>query len=519
VVDALRVSPGFETPALLCARCGLPSTYPAARYDAAGVCHLCRAFDSYRERVQLYFRTMRDLEIHLTDARRRRRGEYDCLMLLSGGKDSTYALARVVEMGASVMTFTLDNGYISEQAKANILRVTDQLGVPHVFGTTPAMNAIFVDSLKRHSNVCNGCFKTLYTLGARLAREVGIPLVMTGLSRGQFFETRLSEELFLDEAPRIDRIDDIVLEARKAYHRVPDAVAELLDTRDFRDDDLFENVEFIDFYRYCDVSLDDMLAYLAERVPWIRPSDTGRSTNCLINQVGIFVHLRERGFHNYALPFSWDVRMGHKARAAALAELNDDIDPDEVRRILAEIGADTRVGGGDAEENTELVGYYVGGATEPIALRAHLAERLPPSMVPRRLVQIERIPLTANGKVDRAGLPRPDARRPVLPTAFVASRSQVEERVAGIWCEVLGLERVGVKDAFLDLGGNSLLAIQIISRVNHHFQVDLPLRSAFEASTVAVLARLVEDAVLAQIGDMTEEEAERLAGGAREPAR
>jgi acyl carrier protein len=391
-----------------------------------------------------------------------------------------------------------------------------QLGVPHVFGTTDAMNAIFVDSLERHANVCNGSFKTLYTLGARLARSEGIPLVMTGLSRGQFFETRLTEELFLCDVSAVDRIDAIVLEARKAYHRMPDAVAELLDTRDFADDALFDDVEFVDFYRYCDVTLDEMLAWLERNLPWIRPSDTGRSTNCRINQVGIFVHQQERGFHNYALPYSWDVRMGHKERDAALAELDDEIDVDEVHRILDDIGyegpaASALKHGAEAE----LVGYWVGDAVDDAALRAHVAERLPRSMVPRRFVRIDEVPLTPNGKVNRSALPRPDARRVSLPIAFQGPRSPLEERVAAVWCEVLDVDRVGVDDAFIDLGGNSLLAIQIISRLNHAFDVDLPLRSAFEASTVGALARLVEHALRAQIEAMSEDDAVRLAGKPR----
>ncbi|MGH7506105.1 MAG: amino acid adenylation domain-containing protein [Longimicrobiales bacterium] len=514
VVDAIRIAPSTDRGARFCTRCGLPSNYPGARYDADDVCNLCRSFDGYRDKVRGYFRTMADLREEIAAARRRRQGDHDCLMLLSGGKDSTYALCRLVDMGARVMAFTLDNGYLSEGAKANIRRVTDQLGVPHVFGTTPAMNAIFVDSLKRHSNVCNGCFKTLYTLGARFAREKGIPLVVTGLSRGQFFETRLTEELFVDETIDADRIDRIVLEARKAYHRSDDAVAELLRTDDFRQDAIFEEVGFLDFYRYCDVELDEMLAYLGQHVPWIRPADTGRSTNCLINQAGIFVHLRERGFHNYAFPYSWDVRVGHKDRDAALAELRDEIDPYEVRRILTEIGYTAPVASPAGDAEVRLVGYYV--AADPLppeSLRAHLARILPEPMIPQHFVRVERIPLTASGKVDRRALPDPDATRPLLPTVYLAPRTPLEERVERIWADVLRLERVGVEDGFLDLGGNSLLAIQVIARVNQAFDVDLPLRSAFEASTVAALARLVEDALLAEVAAMTDEEAERLAVG------
>ena len=141
------------------------------------------------------------------------------MMLLSGGKDSTYALAQLVHMGYRVFAFTLDNGYISEGAKENIRRVVQALEVEHVFGTTPAMNEIFVDSLERHCNVCNGCFKTIYTLSMQMAYDMGIPTIVTGLSRGQFFETRLSEEWFtqLFGQPEFnpDTIDETVLEARK----------------------------------------------------------------------------------------------------------------------------------------------------------------------------------------------------------------------------------------------------------------------------------------------------------------
>ncbi len=203
-----------------CTRCGLPSNYPEVRFDGEGVCSVCRSYDLYAERASQYFRNLDDLRVIFEQNRREKQSEYDCIMLLSGGKDSTYALCRLVDMGVKVLAYTLDNGYISEEAKANIRRVTETLGVECIFGTTPVMNAIFVDSLKRYSNVCNGCFKTLYTLSLQLAREKGISIIVTGLSRGQFFETRLTEELFWNESVDVARIDRYILEARKAYHRI-----------------------------------------------------------------------------------------------------------------------------------------------------------------------------------------------------------------------------------------------------------------------------------------------------------
>jgi amino acid adenylation domain-containing protein len=513
VVDVVGAA-GHDAPGevVLCARCGLASDYPGVSYDAEGVCHLCRAFERYRDKVQRYFRTMDDLRALLERARPRTRGRHDCLVLLSGGKDSTYALYRLAGMGLRILAFTLDNGYISPEAKANIRRVTDALGVEHVFGSTPAMNAIFVDSLQRHSAVCNGCFKTIYTLGTRLARERGIPVIVTGLSRGQFFETRLTEELFWNDSADLERIDRIILEARKTYHRTDDAVTRLLGAGEFRDDALFEEIEFVDFYRYCEVGLEEMLAFLAEHAPWIRPSDTGRSTNCLINEVGIAVHRRERGFHNYALPYSWDVRMGHKTRAAALEELDEEIDDGAVQDVLAEIGDEPGPGGEEASGD-RLAAYYV--ARAPVAaaeLRAHLGRRLPDSMIPSHFVRLDALPITPGGKLDRAALPRPRGWPPEPTAGHVPPRTPLEERIAAVWAEVLRTGPVGALDDFLELGGNSLLAIRIISRVNQVFGVDLPLRSAFEASSVAALARLVEQALLAEIGTLSEEEAERLRG-------
>ncbi|NNE45365.1 MAG: amino acid adenylation domain-containing protein [Rhodothermales bacterium] len=450
-----------------CARCGLPSNYPDVSYDSNGVCHLCQAFDRYEQRARDYFRSMHHLE-EIFDQSRDAHADapYDCLVLLSGGKDSTYALARLVDMGLRVLAFTLDNGYISEGAKDNIRRVTVALGVDHIFGQTPAMNAIFVDSLQRFSNVCNGCFKTIYTLALQEARTRRIPLIVTGLSRGQFFETRLTESLFLDDDIDAGKIDSIVLEARKSYHRVEDAVYRLLDVAALQDDTIFEQVQFVDFYRYCDVSLEEMLNYLDQRLPWVRPADTGRSTNCLINNVGIYVHQKERGFHNYAFPYSWDVRVGHKSRKETMEELDDEIDEADVDRILREIGYEVDAVYDEGNEN-RLAAYYVSDEPLPTSeLRAFISARLPEYMVPSYFVHLDALPLNPTGKVDRRALPDPTTERPELHTPYVEPRTDTERHLARLWAEALHLHDIGIRDNFFDLGGDSITAIQIVARAN-----------------------------------------------------
>jgi acyl carrier protein len=101
---------------------------------------------------------------------------------------------------------------------------------------------------------------------------------------------------------------------------------------------------------------------------------------------------------------------------------------------------------------------------------------------------MDSLPLTPSGKVDRRALPAPGSEQPDLEDSYVGPRTPIEELLAGIWCEVLGLKEVGIHDNFFELGGHSLLATQVISRLRKAFQVQIPLRSLFEYPTIAGLA-------------------------------
>ncbi len=130
---------------------------------------------------------------------------------------------------------------------------------------------------------------------------------------------------------------------------------------------------------------------------------------------------------------------------------------------------------------------------ETSELRIFLKSKLPEYMLPSAFVMLDRLPLTRNGKVDRRALPAPDQSR-LDKSNYVAPRNPVEELLAEIWADVLKRETVGIEDNFFDLGGHSLLATRLISRVRDAFRLDLPLRSLFEAPTVAGMAKRVESA-------------------------
>jgi len=481
-----------------CTRCGISSTFPDTQIGADGICDICRGFESYKDRAQAYFKTEAELAQAVATLPSRKTGQYDAIMLLSGGKDSTYALYRLAELTRNILALTLDNGFISEGAKQNITRVTDDLGIDHRFMTTPAMNAIFNDSLTKHSNVCQGCFKTIYTLALETARREGIPAIVTGLSRGQFFETRLTPELFESRTPTVGELEQFVQDARKSYHGMDDAISQNLAIT--IDDKLLRDVEIIDIYRYIDVPVSELYDYLHTKGAWTRPDDTGRSTNCLINDVGIYVHKQREGFHNYALPYSWDVRMGHKTRNEAMDELDDEIDTTRVVDILSEIGFDQTLL--TTPSHTQLVAYVTGDVNE-VDLRAQVAAKLLPAMVPTHIIRLDKIPLTSNGKIDSKALPAPDTHKSLSRAAQVPPGTDREAQLAQIFCEILGVDTVSVTENFYDMGGDSIAAIQIAIRASDK---GLPMdpNAVFEHQTIRELAASIathEDAQTTQDAD------------------
>ncbi|HEX8186396.1 MAG TPA: condensation domain-containing protein, partial [Blastocatellia bacterium] len=136
-------------------------------------------------------------------------------------------------------------------------------------------------------------------------------------------------------------------------------------------------------------------------------------------------------------------------------------------------------------------GEEVGGGE----LREYVKRKLPDYMMPSAFVFLDRFPLGPTGKVDRSHLPPPEAIRPELSRVYLAPRTPLEEVLAGMWSDLLGIERVGVDDDFFELGGHSLLATQAVSRIRQAFGVEMPLRTLFERPTIAETARQVNEAI------------------------
>jgi amino acid adenylation domain-containing protein len=146
-------------------------------------------------------------------------------------------------------------------------------------------------------------------------------------------------------------------------------------------------------------------------------------------------------------------------------------------------------------DRPRLVGYVVpqeGEAPAAGALRSYLAGRLPPASVPAAFVVLPSLPLTEHGKVDRAALPSPPPERPELDAEFVAPRTGLERAVAGIWAELLAIDRVGIHDNFFELGGDSLMLTRVHGRLELHLNRELSIVALFEHPTIHDLARHLE---------------------------
>ncbi len=192
------------------------------------------------------------------------------------------------------------------------------------------------------------------------------------------------------------------------------------------------------------------------------------------------------------------------------------IEPNEIVTVLDRhpaVRASRVVARDDACSEKHLVAYVVlDPESEPSAAGLHsfLQKELPQYMVPAVFVRLETLPLTQNGKVDRAALSAPNSENTLRDQDFTPPRTPVEERLAVMLSALLGLEQVSVHDNFFMLGGHSLLGTQLISQIRGTFGVELALRTLFEAPTIEQLAGEIEGLIMARVAALSEDEVQRL---------
>ena len=492
-------------PILRCQRCVLSSKYPNIQFDSESICNVCRDFEQKRSKTLRYFQSADALRQVIESAQSKSESAYDCLLLYSGGKDSSYVLYRLVEMGLNVLAFTFDNGFISEAAFANIRRQTSRLNVECIIEKTESMHEIFVESLQNDHTVCSGCFRSLTAISTRIAHERKINLIITGLSRGQIFDTKL-KDLHSQNIFDNGSIEEKLVLFRKMYHANDDQISRLLNV------DLnavnFSKFHFVDFFRYDNSPTLEIRDYLRNRDKyWDQPKDTGFcSSNCMMNDIGICIHSQEEGYHNYEGPLSWDIRLGIATRSEALGEVESSLNLKRIHRVLDKIGYFHKeiknavvVPRKSKFGELLLCAYFVSNQKIAISeLRNHLSKFLPDYMIPNHFVRLERLPLNASGKIDRDALPSPEDYRIDLHRNPTPANTKIEKAFVEIWGEVLQADTIGIHDNFFELGGDSIINIQIVNRANNR-GINITPAQLFENPTIADLAEVANTELLSEI--------------------
>jgi amino acid adenylation domain-containing protein len=520
--EALPIAQDLQLPetgkVIRCSTCLLPADYPGIQFDEEGACHVCREYEeNIKAHLDTYFKEPDDFYRLAENVKGKTPapGKYDCLLLFSGGKDSTYVLYRLVDLGLRVLAFTFDNGYISEAAFSNIKNVTSLLEVDHITGKAENMNHVFVESLKSNHNVCNGCWHALNTMAIKVAHERGIKLVISGLSRGQIYDMRL-EGLFQAGIFNEKEIEEKLLSFRKMYHSRDNRFSRLLNLR--LDETAVEHIQFIDFSRYFNTPVHKIREYLSGK-GWVQPRDTGFcSSNCKINDVGIYVYLKEEGYHFYAAPLSWDIRLGQLSREDGLKEMVFAGDLQQVGDILGEIGyytastvKDVVVLDKEEKDGNKLLWAYIIPETEVSSsesqLREYLLRQLPGYMIPSYFVQVDEIPLTAGGKIDKKALLEIEGARLQMNVTYVEPRDEEEKLMAGLCEHVFKLDKIGIYDNFFNLGATSFSIIQLNNKLQDVFNKNIPVLTLFEYPTIASFLEYMElEIPEADPGDAREQE-------------
>ncbi len=314
-----------------CTRCILPSTFPSIKFDADGVCNYCRKApdeaqlaierDNLRERMEAAIE------------RTRGQGEYDCIVAFSGGKDSSYTLMRLVQhYNLRCLAVTIDNGFISEQARQNCYAVTDALGVDFQF-FRPApdfmMNMYRQSvttggvqtraSVKRASAICNSCISLINNLMIKFAVQYEAPIIAGGYIGGQVPKNMAVLDLDLIHQnkmrdPMRGKYNQLFGPSSEQFFFIRESLLRKQPEN---------RVMVINPMLTVAVTEEEIIEAIGT-LGWKQTKDTGKnSSNCQLNDLGIAIHYRKHQFHPYALEISEQVRHGLMTREHAMAKVGE----------------------------------------------------------------------------------------------------------------------------------------------------------------------------------------------------
>lgn len=312
-----------------CTRCVLSAGFPNIEFDDKGECSFCRDEMVATTESKTVARATEQVTKLIAD--KVGSGPYDAIMCNSGGKDSTYTMKLAVEKyGLRVLSFTLDNGFISPTAIKNINRVVDGLGVDHITVRpssrfynkvikATALLPIYRDqTLTRISAGCNACISLVNTTALKLALEKQAPFILAGFTLGQIPANGIvyrNHFRFFQESRKesLDKLTAAVGDDVDTYYGIPESVL----------DDIESYPHNMNLLCLESITEDEIVAEV-EQLGWVRPKDVdGCSSNCQLNTFNNYVHERKFGYNPYELELSHLIRKDLMTRDEALEKMAD----------------------------------------------------------------------------------------------------------------------------------------------------------------------------------------------------
>jgi hypothetical protein len=343
--DELKVN-GSDHP-VICRRCILPGTFPGISFDEEGICNFCAKFEKNEESMtgekdrygQKFIGLLDELNLPAKDR------PYDILMAYSGGKDSTYTMSLLkLKYGLRVLAVSFDNGFISDTATSNIKKVTDNLGVDHVFFKPKweILKKVFSaarekelysrKSLERASTICTSCMGLVKSFCLRMSIEQDIPLIGYGWSPGQ----APVQSAIMKNNPALSRITQQAVLKPLREVAGEEIEAYFLRERHYSDPGKFPYNVHPMAWEFYD---EEMILNNIGQYGWKEPADTdSNSTNCLLNAYANDVHIKRYRFHPYVWEIANMVRTGVMTRDKGYKKIYSAQDARLVDRAREKLG-------------------------------------------------------------------------------------------------------------------------------------------------------------------------------------
>jgi hypothetical protein len=335
-----------ETNALhRCTKCILSENFPRIKFDAAGVCNFCNnelLHATESENIETAIQ-----EVSQLIQKFKGKSQYDAIVCYSGGKDSTYTLKLAVEKyGLRILSFTLDNGFISPVAFSNIEKVVSALGIDHytyrpsykfmkdLFKISSLENIYSPKTLTRISSNCNSCISIVNITALKMAIEKDIPFILAGFTLGQIPSNTIyyqnNYNFFVESRkPILDKLKNALGDGVSQQMEIAPHLLEKVKSFPYN----------INLLCMEDITENEIIEKILP-LGWKKPADVdGCSTNCRINVFNNYVHVKKFGYSPYELELSHLIRKGLLSREEALEKLFDQ-PKDQIASIKNELRID-----------------------------------------------------------------------------------------------------------------------------------------------------------------------------------